>query len=100
MILRLISYDISDDRLRDKIAKKLEAFGCYRMQKSVYCGIIDNSYWAECWGEIQFLYETNYNEGDKIYAHIMSKEQFEKGEYLGVKPDFDLILDKIITLWI
>jgi CRISPR-associated endonuclease Cas2 len=32
----IISYDISDDRLRLKIAKHLLANGCFRLQKSVF----------------------------------------------------------------
>lgn len=32
----LISYDISDDRQRDRLAKLLERRGCVRVQKSVF----------------------------------------------------------------
>lgn len=32
----LISYDISSDRLRNKVAKMLERHGCKRVQKSVF----------------------------------------------------------------
>ncbi len=32
----LISYDISDDRQRDRLAKLLERRGCSRVQKSVF----------------------------------------------------------------
>lgn len=32
----LISYDISSDRLRTKVAKALERHGCKRIQKSVF----------------------------------------------------------------
>ncbi len=32
----LISYDISSDRLRNKVAKTLERHGCKRIQKSVF----------------------------------------------------------------
>lgn len=35
----ILSYDITSDRLRDRVAKKLMTLGCFRVQKSVFIGI-------------------------------------------------------------
>ena len=34
----IFSYDISSDKLRLKVAQKLEKMGCFRVQKSVFIG--------------------------------------------------------------
>ncbi len=43
MNLLLITYDIEDDKLRDKIAKKLLEFGMARIQLSVFMGSMKDS---------------------------------------------------------
>lgn len=34
----ILSYDITSDKLRLKISKRLETLGCFRIQKSVFIG--------------------------------------------------------------
>lgn len=38
----IISYDITSDKLRNRIAKKLQSLGCFRLQKSVFIGVAFN----------------------------------------------------------
>jgi CRISPR-associated endonuclease Cas2 len=34
----ILSYDITSDKLRLKVSKRLETLGCFRVQKSVFIG--------------------------------------------------------------
>lgn len=35
----ILSYDITSDKLRNRISKKLRTLGCFRVQKSVFIGV-------------------------------------------------------------
>ncbi|MBK9257719.1 MAG: CRISPR-associated endonuclease Cas2 [Saprospiraceae bacterium] len=100
MILRLICYDIEDDRLRLKIAKKLESFGFYRIQKSVFCGQHNDVHWSRCVMDLEVMYEKYKKPGDSIYAMVIGKKMLEKVYTLGEQIDTETILDKKLVLWI
>jgi len=100
MILRLICYDIEDDRLRLKVAKKLESFGFYRIQKSVFCGQHTDVQWNRCIISLEIMYEKYKKPGDSIYVMVISKKMFEKMYTLGEKVDVESILDQKLVLWI
>lgn len=99
MLLRLIIYDIENDKYRTKLAKKLEAYGFIRLQYSVFCGRHSLVQWQKVWKKIK-EFESKYGSpNDKIYATILSTSNFKKMDIIGEKPDFALILDEIITQW-
>lgn len=100
MILRLICYDIEDDRLRLKVAKKLESFGFYRIQKSVFCGQHTDVQWNRCIISLEIMYEKYKNPGDSIHVMVISKKMFENMYTLGEKVDVESILDQKLVLWI
>ena len=100
MILRLISYDIEDDKFRNKLAKKLEAFGFERIQKSVFCGTHTLQQWMQCWVLIQKLHKKYGVKDDKVYALVISKKMFRTMQGLGPSPDTKSILNEILTVWI
>ncbi|MBK9152244.1 MAG: CRISPR-associated endonuclease Cas2 [Saprospiraceae bacterium] len=100
MILRMICYDIENDRFRNKLATKLLHFGFYRIQKSVFCGQHTPAQWERCKDIITKLFQRHGEEGDKIFVIILSKRMLEQMEVLGEEIDTDLILDKKLWLWI
>jgi len=68
----LISYDISDDKLRTKFAKYISKFG-HRLQYSVY--EIDNSekILANITAEIRHKFEPLFFQTDSVMIFILSK---------------------------
>ena len=99
MTIRMICYDISDDKLRTKIAKKLFVWGCERWQYSVFCGAHSPTQWQKCWASIQQLL-AKYGQGDeKIMAVIISAQELKNMTTVGEKPDIAELLGEKITFW-
>ncbi len=69
----LISYDISNDKLRTNFAKYLTRFG-HRIQYSVF--EIDNSekILNNIANDIHNHYEKRFHESDSVYVFILSKQ--------------------------
>lgn len=62
----IVSYDISSDRLRNKVAKLLEGYGC-RVQYSVFeCEIAENHF-HKLRGELTVLLTGSEDAGIRIY---------------------------------
>ena len=70
-IMIIISYDISNDKLRTKFSKYLEKFG-HRIQYSVF--EIDNSrrMLENIICDIENKYSKKFNETDSVYIFILS----------------------------
>jgi CRISPR-associated endonuclease Cas2 len=101
MNLRIICYDIENDKFRNKTADTLLHYGFERLQYSVFCGKIEQHLWEKCWKKLHLLEQKFGGEGDKIFAIILSAENFRNMEYIGKPLDNnDEILNEIITLWI
>lgn len=100
MILRLITYDIEDNRYRHKLAKKLEAFGFIRVQYSVFCGTHTVTQWERCWEALQKIHCQYGCETDKIYVIIVSKKMFRAMQRIGPAPATGMILSEEITMWV
>ncbi len=68
----LISYDISDDKLRTKFAKYLEKYG-HRIQYSVF--EIDNSprILNNITSDLKNRFEKRFSQNDSIYVFELSK---------------------------
>jgi len=68
----IISYDISDDKLRTKFSKYLEKFG-HRIQYSVF--EIDNSekILTNIMADISNRFEKRFNQEDSVIIFILSK---------------------------
>lgn len=71
MLMLLISYDISNDKVRTKFAKFLSKFG-FRLQYSVF--EIDNSETVlkNIQAEIENLYEKTFTEDDSVIIFELS----------------------------
>ena len=100
MSIRIVFYDISDDKHRTKLAHKLRAWGFERIQYSVFCGRHSPFQWQKCWKEI-LAQAKKYGDGtEKIYTLIISRQQLENMEHIGEKPDLSIALNERITLWV
>ncbi len=64
----LIFYDISNNKLRTKVAKQLIQQGYERLQYSVFAGPFDPEH-SQIWEKLKYLMQKNPEE--KIYCFIV-----------------------------
>lgn len=84
-MLTWVIYDISEDRDRTKIAKACEAYGLYRIQKSVFLGDIPD----HCRDEIaEFSRSLIDEETDAVFILPCCQSDFDKRIVVG-KKEFD-----------
>lgn len=82
----LISYDIENDRLRGKIANRLIAAGCVRLQKSVFAGQVKDTVFKEL---SNWLYQSIKNPGDSIFILDIGPETLRHALWVGQQaPDW------------
>jgi len=99
-MLKLICYDIENDRLRTAIAKYLEQQGLVRMQYSIFAGTLNDDQWQKLWNRVALLYYKSCSEADSIHCIVLSKAAFKKMQNLGKKTDNSFILDEIKILYL
>lgn len=100
MILRLIIYDIEDDRYRTKLADVLEAKGLVRLQKSVFAGRHPQHQWKKIWATIQDLHKKRGGEQDKVYSMIVSRQMYKAMHFLGIPPPIEDVAEDKLMMWI
>lgn len=87
-------YDISENKVRNKIVKKCKNIGLYRVQKSVFLGDISNNIIDEL--KIYSQRIIDYST-DSVYIFPMCRDDFEKVILLGQAFDKKLVSDDIIS---
>jgi len=99
-MVKLVMYDIANDKKRDKIAKILEERGLDRIQYSVFVGKQSPAIWDGTWHRLNELYKKFANEFDRVYVIDISDSSFRKLKSLGTAPDIPWILHDIKVLYI
>jgi CRISPR-associated protein Cas2 len=96
-----VIYDIESscngDRRRRKIIKGIEAFGLYRVQKSVFLGELEKNRLDEL---VLFSEEFIDPEKDSVYIFPMCKEDFDAVKIIGKGFDQDLVSGRMRSLFI
>ena len=93
-VLTWIIYDITDDRIRGKVAKTCKKFGLVRVQKSVFLGKLKSNRFDEL-GEIcQDLID---EDTDSVYLFPFCQEDFQRIRVLGQGFDKKLVNDEILS---
>lgn len=92
MLVWLI-YDISDDRIRGRVAQICKGYGLYRVQKSAFLGDLKKND-AE---SIALECEELIDEADSVFVFPMCDDCFKKIKLIGEGFDTDLISDKTVT---
>ena len=87
-------YDITKDKIRNKVAKTCKGYGLYRVQKSVFLGDINRNQLDELALKSEELIE---EETDSVYIFPMCDEDFKKVILLGQAFDKNLVSDEIIS---
>lgn len=98
-MMYLILYDISSDKIREKVAKKLIAQGYERLQLSVFSGIRSPKHNKAFWAELQQLLQPE--PAAKFYALKISENNFRQMLILGENElDFDYLTGSLESLFI
>lgn len=88
-----VIYDISEDRVRGKVAGICKGYGLYRVQKSAFLGDLNkneaDSIALEC--------EEITEEADSVFVFPLCDDCFKKIKLIGEGFDRDLVSDKIVT---
>lgn len=92
-----IIYDITNDKIRTRIAKACKDKGLYRVQKSAFLGTLNRTQLDE----LKLMCEDIINsETDSVYIFPMCDDDFKKVKLLGQAFDKNLITDEVRALFL
>ncbi|MCC4769305.1 CRISPR-associated endonuclease Cas2 [Methanosarcina sp. DH2] len=89
-----VIYDITEDRVRQKVSDRCKNYGLYRVQKSVFLGDLNSNDRDSLGIECEELINT---EQDSVYIFPMDDQSFKKVQLIGQAFDKELVSDEIIT---
>ncbi len=90
-----IIYDISEDKIRNKIAKACKNYGLYRVQKSAFLGVLNKNLIDELAMKCNDLID---EEEDSVYIFPMCEEDFKKVRLIGLSFNKELVSDGAVTI--
>jgi CRISPR-associated protein Cas2 len=96
-MLTWVVYDISDDKVRTKVAKICKGYGLYRVQKSAFLGDINRNQADEL---VLRCKEITDDETDSVYIFPMCDEDFKKVRMIGIPFDKELVSDEVKALFV
>jgi len=88
-----VIYDISDDRIRGRIAQICKGYGLYRVQKSAFLGDLNKNELDAIALECEELIE----ESDSVFVFPLCDDCFKKIKLIGEGFDKKLVSDKVVT---
>lgn len=92
-----VIYDITNNKVRGKVAKLSKEAGLYRVQKSVFLGTIERNRLDELRMQIEDLMD---EETDSVYIFPMCEPDFKKVMLLGQAFDRKLVTDDVLALFL
>lgn len=92
-----VIYDISKNKIRNKVVKATEHKGLYRVQKSVFLGTIERNQLDELKMQVEDLIE---EETDSVYIFPLCSEDFKKVILIGQAFDKKMVTDEIKNLFV
>ncbi|MDM7939017.1 MAG: CRISPR-associated endonuclease Cas2 [Methanothrix sp.] len=88
-----VIYDISENRIRSRVAKICKGYGLFRVQKSAFLGDLNrneaDSLALEC--------EAMIEESDSVFVFPMCEDCFDKIRLIGAGFDRELVAGVTIT---
>lgn len=91
-----VMYDIKKDKARSRIAKACLQAGLYRVQYSVFLGVLT----ASAQDGLSLSIEEHMDEEtDSVYIFPMSKEELKRTILLGQAFDKDFVTDEVRSLF-
>jgi len=92
-----VIYDIEDNKIRNKVAKACKQAGLYRVQLSVFLGVLNNNEKDT----LEIIFKDLINEEkDKLYIFPMSKDELKQTVLLGQAFDKDFVTDEVKSLFL
>ena len=95
-ILVWILYDITDDRVRYKVAKECKKYGLIRVQKSAFLGQLKSNRLDELGEKCSSLID---EDTDSLYLFPFCQEDFKNIKVLGQGFDRELVNDEILAMF-
>lgn len=92
-----VIYDISANKPRARVAKCCKEAGLYRVQKSVFLGVIERNRLDELVMRIEEWIDTD---SDSTYVFPMCRPDFKKAILLGQAFDRELVTDEVKALFV
>ena len=92
-----VLYDIENDKVRTKVAKRCKQAGLYRVQFSVFLGTLDTNGKDTLELQIKDLID---EEKDSVYIFPMSKAELQATALLGKAFDKKLVTDEVKALFL
>lgn len=94
----LILYDITEDKVRNQIAKYLEKQGCIRIQKSVFIARSENPRFQEIHDTLREV-NSYYENQDSIMLVPVNASDVRSMKIIGKNVQIEAIVDKPNTLF-
>lgn len=88
-----IMYDITDNKIRKRIADYLEEKGCYRVQKSIFLGQLDRKLYREIQNALWELQKT-YENQDSILFVPVSEDEIKAMRIIGKEINVPFMLQR------
>ncbi len=98
-LLLLITYDITNDKGRVKLADLLKKLGFERIQYSVFVGVCTPAQWQRWYKLVEKLFNQFREDGDKLYVIPQGRKLFEKTQIVGQQFDMEWITGKTEFLY-
>ena len=93
-MLTWVVYDISENKIRNRIVKLCKGYGLYRVQKSVFIGDLNTNELDSLGLQSGEIIDTST---DSTYIFPMCSDCFKKIQLLGKAFDKKLVTDEVIT---
>jgi CRISPR-associated protein Cas2 len=89
-----VIYDITENRIRQKVSDRCKNYGLYRVQKSVFLGDLNTNDRESLGLECEELIDA---EKDSVYIFPMDEQSFKKVQLIGQAFDRELVSDEVIS---
>lgn len=99
-MIRMICYDISENKARNKFAHFLEAQDFTRLQFSVFVGKVEPQRWKRLESDLEKFHAKHCKKGDRIHSHLIERDHFEGMLVLGEELDKAWIMQEINVLFV
>lgn len=96
-MLRWVMYDITNNRSRAAVAKACKRAGLYRVQLSVFLGMLAPTEFDELRLEMEDHVDPDT---DKVYLFTMSRRELKRTVLMGQAFDKKLVTDEVRALFI
>ena len=91
-----VMYDITENKIRNKVIRYCKNAGLYRVQKSIFLGDIDKNRIDELYLQCDEIIDM---ESDSLYIFPMSDDNFKKIKTSGNAFDKKLVSDEILSMF-